>query len=164
MDASLIFTGAMTLLKPILEKAGERAAETIGEKLATKAIEETFWQKVKGLFVEEIEQNTIEAIENRPTATAQEVALIETKLKNAIKTNPQFAADTQAAMPISSNDMFVAEQLLKSIEADKQKLKQLFEDKGLAGIETEDQYELMIKKTRRRMQKDEQEFLKLIQK
>jgi hypothetical protein len=34
MDISLIATGAMTLLKPLLEKAGEKAAETIGEKLA----------------------------------------------------------------------------------------------------------------------------------
>jgi hypothetical protein len=40
----------MRLLRPTLKKANEKAAETIGEKLATKAIEKTFWQKEKGLL------------------------------------------------------------------------------------------------------------------
>jgi hypothetical protein len=43
--------------------------------------------------VKESEQKTIEVIENKPTATAQEVALIETKLENVIETNLLFSAD-----------------------------------------------------------------------
>jgi hypothetical protein len=162
MDISLITTGAMTLLKPLLEKAGEKAAETIGEKLAEKTVEQSFWHKVKGLFIIEEEKQTVQAIESKPVATQQEVTLIERKLTKEINSNPQFAAEMQATFNLSSTNIFVAEQLLKSIQADRLKIVELFEDKRLAGIETEGSYEIMIKRTRKRLEKDEKEFINLI--
>jgi hypothetical protein len=162
MDISLIATGAMTLLKPLLQKAGEKAAETIGEKLAQKTVEKSFWQQAKGLFIIEEEKQVIKAIENKTLATQHEVTLIENKLTKEIANNPQFAAEVQASFNLSSTNIFVAEQLLKSIQADRLKLVELLEDKRLASIETEGSYEIMIKRTRKRLEKDEKEFITLI--
>ncbi len=162
MDPSLVIAGTMAVLKPFLEKAGETAAETIGKKLGESTTEKTFWNKVKGLFVVDDEEQLFQEIENKPIATQQDVALIEDKLTKEMASNPQFAAEIQADFNLSSTDMFVAEQLLKSIRADRDKLKELFEEKRLAGIETEGSYEIMIARTRRRMKKDEKEFLSLI--
>ena len=162
MDASLIITGAMTLLKPLLEKASESAAETIGEKLASKTVEKSFWKKVKSLFIIEEDKKVIQEIENKPIATSQDIELIENKISQEAKANPQFAAELQASFDLSSTDVFVAEQLLKSILADRKKLVELYEQKRLAGIETEGSYEIMISRTRQRLEKDEKEFIKLI--
>ena len=162
MDISLFITGAMTLLKPLLEKAGEKAAETIGEKLAEKTVEKDFWQKVKSIFILDGEPQFIRQIENKPIATAQEVAIIEGKITKEISTNPQFFAEMQNILNLSSTTIFIAEQLLKSIQADRVKLESLIQEKRLAGIETEDQYELVIKRTIRRLEKDEKEFIHLI--
>lgn len=162
MDGGLIITAAMTVLSPLLTKAGEKAAETIGEKLAEKTVEKNFWQKVKRLFIIEEEVALIEAIENKPIATAQDIQLIESKLGQAIAENPALAAEIQADFKLSNTNIFIAEQLLKSIQADRIRLQELFEERRDAGIEIEGQYENMIKRTARRLNKDEKEFIKLI--
>ena len=157
-------TGAMTLLSPLLEKAGEEAAKTIGKKVAEKTVEKSFWEKVKRLFIIEDEAATIEVIENKPIATSDEVQLIENKLANHVNTNPEFAAELQAAFGFSSADMFIAEQLLTSIKADRAQLKIYFQERRDASIETEGSYDIMIARTTRRMQKDEKKFLQLVKK
>jgi hypothetical protein len=162
MDGGLIIAGAMTLLSPLLTKAGEKAAETIGEKLAEKTVEKNFWQKVKRLFIIEEEIALIEAIENKSIATTQDIQLIESKLEKGIAENSELAAEIQADFNLSSTNMFIAEQLLISIRKDRLKLKELFEERRDAGIETEGQYDLMIKRTARRLSKDEKDFIKLI--
>jgi hypothetical protein len=88
--------------------------------------------------------------------------MIESKITKEINANPQFAAEMQATFNLSSTNMFIAEQLLKSIKADRLKLIELMEDKRLASIETEGSYEIMIKRTRKRLEKDEKEFITLI--
>ena len=166
MEPSLIITGAMTLLKPLLEKAGEKAAETIGEKLVNKAVEKSFWQKVESLFIIEDEKTDepkeIKDIANKSIATSSEVAKIEAKFSHAINTNPQFAAEVQSDFGLSHSDKFIAEQLLISIAADKEKLTEYLEERRLASIETEGSYDIMIARTQRRMKKDENTFIKLV--
>lgn len=162
MDISLIATGAIAILTPLLAKAGESAAETIGEKLANKATEKGIWQKVKNLFIEAGDQQTIIQIENKPIATQGEITLIESKLTRELATHPEFTAEIQSYFNLSSTDMFIAEQLLRSIQKDRAKLAELYEDRRDAGIETSGQYDNMIKITRRRLEKDESEFIKLV--
>ncbi len=164
MDISLIITGAMTLLKPLLEKGSEKAAETIGEKLAEKTTEKTFWTKIKNIFSVD-EQEKLNAIEKKPVATKQEVELIENKLTKEVESNPQFAADVKAAFNLSPTDYLVAEELLKSIKDGQEKLKKLFQDRrDDPSIETSGQYKIMIRRVRDRLEEDETEFLSLVKK
>jgi regulator of extracellular matrix RemA (YlzA/DUF370 family) len=162
MDISLLAQGAITLLSPLLMKAGEKAAETIGEKLGANATDAGLWKTITRIFITDDETALITAIESKPVATAQEVEAVHAKISAEIHANPQFAAAVQAALNITPTNIFIAEQLLKSIEADKAQLKTLIEDARLAGIETEGQYELMIKKTMRRIEKDEKQFYTLL--
>lgn len=162
MDASLIIMGAMTLLKPLLEKAGEKAAETIGEKLAEKTVEKSFWKKVKGLFIIEGEEKIVEDIENKSVANSQDIEIIESKITKEVETNPQFAAELWSSLNISKTNELYAEQLLISLEKDKEKLAELVQDRRDAVVGLQEQYELEIRRLLRRMQKDEQQFLKLL--
>jgi len=162
MDPSLIVTGAVTLLKPLLEKAGEKAAETIGEKVAEQTVTKGFWQKVKGLFIIDDEEQIINEIQNKEIATSGDISKIEQKLTTHVAANPQFVSELEATFQLSSTHKFQAELILKSILKDKEKLEELYEDKRLASVDAEGGYELMIVKTVRRMAKDEKEFLKLI--
>ena len=162
MDGGLIIAGAMTLLSPLLSKAGEKAAETIGEKLAEKTVEKNFWQKVKRLFIIEEEVALIEAIENKPIATAQDINLIKNKITEVAQSNPAKAAELQSAFNLSSTDMLEAELLLKSAQKDMEKLREYYEERRNAGIEAEGQYENMIARTKRRMAKDEKRFIELV--
>lgn len=162
MDISLLITGAMTLLTPILEKAGEEAAKTIGKKVAEKTIEKKFWKQIKHIFIIEDEKTIIETIENKQIATSGDIEIIEKKLTKHVKSNPQFAAELQASFGLSSTNMFLAEQLLISIKKDRQKLVELFQERGNAGIETEGSYDNMISRTSRRLGKDEKRFLQLM--
>ena len=162
MDPSVIVTGAITLLKPLLEKAGEKAAETIGEKVAEGTVSKSFWQSVKRLFVIDEEEEIIKEIENKTIASSDDLNKIEHKLTKHAANNPQFVSDLEASFQLSSTDKFQAELILKSLLKDKEKLKELYEDKRLASVDAEGGYELMIAKTLRRMAKDEKEFLKLI--
>jgi len=162
MDPNLIITGAMTLLSPLLEKAGEEAAKTIGKKVAEKTVEKNFWEKVKGIFIIEDDEATIKVIESKPIATKADVEIIEKKLTKHVTSNPEFAAELQATFNLSSTNMFIAEQLLASIKKDRQKLIELFQERGDASIETEGSYDIMIARTTRRLEKDEKQFLKLI--
>lgn len=162
MDTSLIVTGAMTLLKPLLEKAGEKAAETIGEKVGEETVTKGFWQNVKRVFVIDDEEQIINEIENKTIASFDDVKKIENKLTAHAVSNSQFVSDLEASFQLSSTNKFQAELILKSILKDKEKLKELYEDKRLASVDAEGGYELMIAKTIRRMAKDEKDFLKLI--
>jgi len=162
MDPSLIITAATTLLKPVLEKVGETAAKTIGERIGEKTVEKSTWQRTKNLFITDDEQVQIEAIENKSVANNADIQLLENKLNDEIANNPDFAVELQTTMNLTPANIFMAEQYLKSIEEDKKKLAELIADKRLAGIETEDQYELQIRRIRRRLEKDEQQLLDLI--
>lgn len=158
MDPTLLVTGAMILLKPLMEKASEKAFETIGEKMGEKVVEKGFWKKVKDLFIVDEEKELIQSIEKKEIATSNEIAIIENKLKQEVLKNPSFAEELKSNFNISSTNMFFAEQLLKSFEKDKEKLENLIQDKRLAGISNEDQYELEIQRVVRRMVKDEEKF------
>lgn len=162
MEASLIVTGAMTLLKLLLEKAGEKAAETIGEKLAEKTVEKSFWEKVKGLFIIEGEEKTVEDIENKSVANSQDIAIIENKITKEVETNPQFATELWSTLNISKTNELYAEQLLISLQKDKEKLAELVQDRRDAVVGLQEQYELEIRRLLRRMQKDEKQFLELL--
>ncbi len=130
MDISLIFQGVMTLLSPFLQKAGEKAAETIGEKFASKTFEKDFWHNVKTIFIKDEEVKQIAAIESKQIASAEDVKLIENKLSTELNSNPQFAAKIQSAFNFSSTNMFIAQQLLKSIKASTDKLIDLYDDRN----------------------------------
>ncbi len=162
MDALLIASGVMTLLKPLLKKAGEKAAETIGEKLIEKTVEKTFWEKVKNIFIKQNERQSIEVIEAKPIASSLDFSLIEEKLVNEVKTNQQFANELTSLLNLSDTSAFLAEQLLISINKDKEKLTLLMDDRRLAGIGNVDQYDLEIRRVIRRMEKDEKEFITLV--
>jgi hypothetical protein len=162
MELTLLVQGAMVLLKPLLEKAGESAAKTIGEKLATKTVEKSFWQGVKRLFVIEEDIKALEAIENKPIATEQDLNLIKDKITAITQSSPDKAAELQAAFNLSSTDMFEAKLLMKSIQKDMKKLEEYYEGRSNAGIETKGQYKNMIAQTRRRMAEDEKTFIKLV--
>ncbi|MGB0863345.1 MAG: hypothetical protein ACPG19_10790 [Saprospiraceae bacterium] len=162
MDPILIAQGAMTLLKPLLEKVGESAVKTISEKLDDKTTEKKFWQSVKSLFIIEEEVKALEAIENKPIATAQDINLIKNKITEVAQSNPAKAAELQSAFNLSSTDMLEAELLLKSAQKDMEKLREYYEERRNAGIEAEGQYENMIARTKRRMAKDEKRFIELV--
>lgn len=162
MDPSLIVTGAVTLLKPLLEKAGEKAAETIGEKVAERTVTKSFWENVKRVFVIDDDEQTINEIENKTIASSDDVEKIENKLTAHAVSNPKFVSDLEASFQFSSTDKFQAELILKSILKDKETLAELYEDKRLASVDAVGGYELMIARTIRRMAKDEKDFLKLI--
>lgn len=162
MDPSLIITGGITLLKPLLEKAGEKAAETIGEKVAEGAATKSFWKNVKRVFVIDDEEEVINEIEKKTIASSDDVKKIENKLIAHTASNPQFASELEASFQLSSTDKFQAELILKSILKDKEKLEELYEDKRLASVDAVGGYELMIAKTVRRMAKDERDFFKLV--
>jgi len=164
MDASLIVTGAITLLKPILEQAGKKAAETIGEKVGKGTVSKGFWKNVKSLFIIDEEEEMIKEIENKTIASSDDVMKIEQKLTAHADSNPQFASELEASFQLSSTNKFQAELILKSILKDKEKLEELYEDRRLASVDSVGGYDLMIAKTVRRMAKDEKEFLKLINK
>lgn len=162
METSLVITGLMTLFRPLLESASTSAAETIGEKITEKGLEKLTWQKIKSLFVVEEEMQAIQVIENKPTATSQDIQLIENKLTNVLTSDPQQAAELQALLFTNQADKFEAKLLLESIQRDKAKLEELYEDKNDASIETEGSYKIMIRRTKKRLKKDEQDFLKLL--
>jgi len=158
MDPSLIITAITTLLNPLLQKAGETAATTIGQRIGETTVEKSTWDRFKRLFVTDDEQLQIKAIEDKSTAGDADIKLLENKLNEEVKKTPELAAEFQSIIGID----FVAEQYLKSIKEDEKKLAELIADKRLAGIETEDQYELQIKRIRRRMGKDKKQVLDLI--
>ena len=162
MEISLLVTAALTILSPLLTKAGEKAAETIGEKLANKATEKGIWQKVKSLFIVTDDEQVIEQIENKSIATQADIASIEEKLTQKLENHPKLAGEIQEYLHLSSTNMFVAERLLRSIQDDRARLVELYEERRNAGIESEGQYENMIARTRRRLEKDEREFIKLV--
>lgn len=162
MDPALIITAATTLLKPILGKVGETVAETIGERIGEKTIEKSTWQRVKSIFITDDEQAQIEVIENKPVANNADIQLLENKLNDEITNNPDFAAELQSTMNLTPTNIFIAEQYLKSIDADKKKLVELIEDKRLSGVGKDDEYELEIRRILRRMEKDEKKVLDLI--
>jgi len=162
MDPSTIAIAALTLLEPLLKKAGEKGAETIAEKIAEKAIEKSTWKNIKRLFVIDDEVEVIQSIENKPIATDYDIATIEDKIIQSMTANPQVATDIESSFEISPTNKIIAEQLLKSIQRDTEQLKELFEDRRLASIETEGSYEIMISRTRRRIEKDQKEFFSLI--
>lgn len=157
MDPSLIITGAMTLLKPLLEKAGEKAGENIGEKM----LEKNTWQKIRGLFLVD-DEATLATIEKKSIASSKEIEIIETKLSKEVSSNSQFATEIQSSFGLSDTNIFIAEQLLKSIQTNKTKLEELYRDRSDAGIETEGSYNIMIRRVSKRLQKDVQEFSSLI--
>ena len=161
LDPILIAQGASVLLKPLLEKAGESAAKTIGEKLAEKTVEKNFWQKVKSLFIIEEDIKTMELIESKPQATPSDINWLEGKVLEIAQSSPEKAAELQGTFNLSSMDMLEAEFLMKSIKTDIEKLKEYYEERRNAGIETEGQYENMIARTKRRMAKDEKKFIEL---
>lgn len=115
MEAALILTGAMTLLKPLLQKAGEKAAETIGEKIAQKTVEKSFWGKIKSLFINDNEIEIIEKIEKKEIASNEDLILIENKLKEEIRSNPTCLNDLKASLNITSANEFIAMQAIDSI-------------------------------------------------
>jgi len=162
MTIEFITTAVKTLMPTLLMKGSEKAAETIGEKIGEKASTKSFWKTVKSLFVIEIEEQRITTIENKPTATSQELKMIQDKVITKIQTNADFAAEIEASFSLSSNDIFIAEQLLKSIAKDEEALEYLFEERRDASIDAEGSYENMIRRTRRRLEKDKKEFVKLI--
>lgn len=161
MDASLIVAGTMALLKPLLEKAGEKAAETIGEKVAEKTTEKSFWQTVKRAFILDDEEAMIQEIENKPIATQADMEMIEKKVSAHITTDPQFAAEAEAAFNLSSTKMFQAELLLKSLQKDRETLKELYDERRDASIDAVGGYEVKIAQVIRRMEKDEKKFRNL---
>ena len=162
MDVSLIISGATTLLHSFLTKAGGKAAETIGEKIAKKAMEKTFWEKVKSIFVDKQEHDTVEEIEKKPVASQQEIAWINKKVTSEISSNPTFASEILTSFKLTPVNLYVAELILKSITADKAQLEELYKQRRLAGIEAEGPLENMISKVRKRLETDEKEFIQLI--
>ena len=161
MDIALIISAGMTLLKPLLEKASEKAGETIGQRIAESTTEKSFWKKVKRIFIIEDEEGKINSIESKITANNSDIIEIENKLTNQLIKDPDFAIELEASLNISSTDSFVAEQLLISITNDREKLKDLYEERRNAGVEAIGGYENMIIRTRKRLEKDEVEFRKL---
>ena len=137
MDPYLIVTGAITLLKPLLEKVGKKAAETIGEKIGEGTVTKDFWQNVKHVFVIDDEEQLINEIENKTIASTDDVKKIEDKLTAHAVSNPQFVSKLEASFQLSSTNKFQAELILKSILKDKEKLKELYEDKRLASVDAE---------------------------
>lgn len=159
MDISLLVIGAITLLKPLLEKAGDKAAETIGEKLADKITEKGIWTKIKEFFIKYEEVQVIEQIENKTIATQEEITLIEEVLKKGCQANPLIAEEIQNHLNLD-----IAKHLLLSIQKDREDLENFYEDRRLASVDAVGGYEVMIGKTRRRLEKDEKEFLELVKK
>lgn len=140
MDASLVVTGAMALLKPLLEKASEKAAETIGEKFAEKTVQKTFWHKIKGLFIIEKEKRAIESIENKSVASVADIAYIENKLKIEIEKNPDFINSVKETLNINFvNEALVKEKFI-SIQRLQDEIKQLETQMERAGIATSGDY------------------------
>jgi hypothetical protein len=136
MDISLLVTAAMTVLSPLLTKAGEQAAETIGEKLADKATEKGIWQKIKDLFIVSETGQVIEQIENKPVATHKEVALIEEKLKKDLETNPESVQYFKSVLKITPLNEYFAANKLESIERLQSEIKKLEIQMERAGLGT----------------------------
>lgn len=132
MDPIFLLKAAMAVLSPLISKGGEKAAETIGQKLANQAFEKPFWKQVKSLFIVENEAvnepQIIKDIENKPVATSNEVAMIETKLAKAITSNPEFAAEMKVNLNITPANQFIVEQTINSIIKAQKELADLWSD------------------------------------
>ena len=144
MDPSLLVTAAMALLQPYLVKAGEKVAETIGEKMAEKTLQQSFWQKVKGVFIKENEEEVIQAIEKKPISSSQDVAKNESIINKEVTTNPQFAVELKSVMNITAANEFIATEKIKSILRLKEEIKKLEVQMERAGIATSGDYINMI--------------------
>ena len=162
MDVSLILTGAMALLKPLLEKAGEKAAETIGEKLAEKTVQKTFWEKVKGLFIIEEEKQVIQAIENKTIAAPEEISLIEQKISEELNTNPAFSQEVKSSLNISPNNEFLATQKLQSIQRLQSQIKQLEVQMERAGIASAGDYINRVELQKEKLNHQTEELYKIL--
>jgi len=152
MEISLLVTAAITLLTPFLTKAGEKAAETIGDKLANKATEKGIWQKVKGLFIANDDRQLIEQIESKPVATQAEVALIENKLTKELETNPKLVEDFKAVLNITPYNEFIVANKLESIKRLQSEIKDLEIEMENAGIGTAGDYKNKINLQQRKLQ------------
>jgi hypothetical protein len=162
MEISLLITGAMALLSPLLTKAGEKAAETIGEKLADKATEKGVWQRIKGLFVGTGEEAVIEQIENKTIASPADVALIEEKLTMGLKARPEFAEEIQTFLNLTPANVFEAQLLLKSMERARIKLGEYYELYEEAGPEVKGGYGNLIKTTSKDLSGYEEKFKRIV--
>ena len=140
MDVSLIVSGTMALLTPFLTKASEKAAETIGEKLANKATEKKIWEKVKGLFIKEDEEEVATQIENKPVATLAEISKIEERISTEANSNSQFAKEIKTILNITSHNEFVASEKLNSIQRLQNEIQRLQIQMERAGVATSGDY------------------------
>ena len=164
MDFSLLTTGVMTLLSPILdkEKESDQSDKTIGQKLEEEPRLSRYWQQIQGLFQSKEARKMLKDMEGKTTISLQEFLQLEQAILDGGKDNPDFVANLQATFNLSITDALVVQQLLISLQEDHKQLAELFEQRRNAGIATAGQYDNMIALTRKRMKKDEQEFLKLV--
>lgn len=140
MDASLIITGAIALLRPLMVKAGEKAAETIGEKMAEKTVTKSFWKKVERLFIVDDDEEVIKAIESKPVATKSEVAIIENKIRSEAAKNPQFVEEIKESLNINATNEFLITEKFESICRLQEEIKNLERQMERAGIATSGDY------------------------
>ncbi|MEY4904259.1 MAG: hypothetical protein RI894_1248 [Bacteroidota bacterium] len=140
MDISLLAQGAITLLSPLLMKAGEKAAETIGEKLGANATDAGLWKTITRIFITDDETALIAAIESKPVASPQELEAVHAKISAEIHANPQFAAEVQAAFNITPLNEFIASEKIKSIARLTAEIEKLVVQMERAGTATSGDY------------------------
>lgn len=128
------------LLKSILEKAGEKVTGTIGEKLGEHAIKKSFWQKIKSLFSKKEEQETIKSIEQKNKASSTDILMLEQKLKETYKNNPDFIKELKEVLNINAINEGLIINKLKSIERIQKKIEKLELQMENAGIGTKGDY------------------------
>lgn len=152
----------MALLSPLLIKAGEKAFETIGEKLAEKSLEKSFWLKIKAIFILDQEQAIIEAIEKKPVATSQEIAMIEQKVNNAVVLDPQLAVEIKESLQITPLNEFFVSQKVQSINRLHTEISSLEVQMERAGIGTAGDYINKIELQRDKLNYQVTELKKLL--
>lgn len=163
---SLLPISIITILKPILTTVGEKAAETIGEKLAAQPFEEDFWKKIKRVFIIDDEEETIKQIENKTVASGDDMEIIEKKLIKLISSNPNEKIELETAMRTgkSSTDLMQMDSLLKSINLDRIELEKLYTKRRRASVEAVGGYKNQIEITLERLHEYEEEYLALVKK
>ncbi|GAB3710104.1 hypothetical protein GCM10027592_46790 [Spirosoma flavus] len=162
IDSIDVVSTTMLILKPFLIKAGEKAAETVGEKFANKAMEKSLWQKVKSVFIEDGEIENIKQIESKTVVTENELNSIETKLTKAIEENPTFVNELTATLNLTPSKIKLVETILKNMKKDMVDLDQYYSERRLAGPESIGSYEIMIARTQRRIDKDEEDIKNIL--
>ena len=162
METTVLITSVISFLKPYLIKAGEKVAETVGERLGDQTLQRGVWNKVKSFFNKDEEKKVLEEAESDVSIGESKIEKIENLLTSKLDENVELKKEISSILNFS--DMFLIEQLVKSIATNKEKLVEYFEERNLAGIETEGSYDIMIARTRRRLTKDEKELGKLLAK